>query len=229
MKNFRHFKLFQAIFFGLGACASLYYLLTSGTIEESVGFHPPILILCMIIWIFCLSSCIFILIDLRLLQKYDAEYLSLSNLTYRDELTGLPNRTSCDNILFQILREGRFDDIGFVLLHLDNLEDTNEVEGYDQGDRLLENFAGLLSQSGLPFGNVVRNNAVNFALITSNCDLTVLEQFSSDLKKRVSGYNEKSGGPIILYSACLIDNHEKHFKTPSELVGYASHHLQEIL
>lgn len=229
MKNFRYFKLVQAAFFFAGALISLIFLLTSGILEENAASNSPVLILCIIIWLFCLASTIFILIDLRLLQKYDAEYLSLSNLTYKDELTGLPNRTSCDNILFQALRQGTFNDIGFVLLHLDNLEDTNETEGYLQGDLLLEVFARLLSQSGLPYGNIVRNSSSDFAIVINNGNKAALEQFSMDLKERISNHNETVGDPIILYSACMIDNHEKQFQSPSELVGYAAHNLEEVL
>lgn len=229
MKNFRRFKLIQAIFFAIGTIISLFYLLKSGIIEKNGVSNTPLLILCAIIWLFCLISCVCILIDLHLIKKFDAEYLSLSNLTYKDELTGLPNRTSCDNILFQSLRQGNFNDLIFVLLHLDNLEDTNATDGYLQGDLLLENFAKLLSQSGLPYGNVVRNSSSDFALIINNGNKTVSEQFASDLKERISNHNETVGHPIILYSACIVDNHEKLFKSPSELVSYASHNLKEVL
>ncbi|MDD3221712.1 MAG: GGDEF domain-containing protein [Lachnospiraceae bacterium] len=229
MKRFRLFKLIQSLLLLVLAALSLYLPFRAGAVPSGFSLASGSFILCLIIWILCICSFIFILIDMFLLQKFDSEHLSLSNLTYKDTLTGLPNRTSCDSILFQCIDNDTFKDIGLVLLRLDNLEDVNKAEGCPRGDVLLVNFSKLLSRVGMPYGNVVRNNSHGFAIIIRDGHMPVLNQFAESFQKHVSSYNQSGQTPKIMYSISMVDNSIDNHTTPRDLVGYASHHLEKVI
>ena len=165
MRNFQRFKVIQLLVSVIAAAGSMSYLFFSGVISQGLLSQPAILILSLLVWLLSLLSFIYILVDARLLRNMTAEYAGLETMTYRDELTGLPNRASCDLFLKQALEDDTFDHIGFVLLQLDNLQDTNETDGYEAGDVLLLHFAKILSQIGQTYGTVVRNSSSTFGLI----------------------------------------------------------------
>ena len=229
MRNFQRFKVIQLLVSVVVAFGSMAYLFFSGVISQGLLSQPAILILSLLVWGLSLLSFIYILVDAWLLRKMTSEYVGLETMTYRDELTGLPNRTSCDLFLEQALEDGVFDHIGFVLLRLDNLQDTNETDGYEAGDALLLHFAKVLTQIGQTYGTVVRNSPSTFGLIFPDATKEELLIFHSDLKHRILNFNESNEDEIILYSSCIVDNREHRFYTVSDLMHYAYQHLEETV
>lgn len=116
MRNFQRFKVIQLLVSVIAAAGSMSYLFFSGVISQGLLSQPAILILSLLVWLLSLLSFIYILVDARLLRNMTAEYAGLETMTYRDELTGLPNRASCDLFLKQALEDDTFDHISFVLL-----------------------------------------------------------------------------------------------------------------
>ena len=229
MRNFQRFKVIQLLVSVIAAFGSMAYLFFSGVISQGLLAQPAILILSLLVWGLSLLSFIYILVDAWLLRKMTSEYVGLETMTYRDELTGLPNRTSCDLFLEQALEDGTFDHIGFVLLRLDNLQDTNETDGYEAGDALLLHFAKILTQIGQTYGTVVRNSPSTFGLIFPDATKEELLIFHSDLKHRILNFNESNEDEIILYSSCIVDNREHRFYTVSDLIRHAYQHLEETV
>ena len=70
------------------------------------------------------------------------EYAALTKIAYIDNLTGLPNRVSCD----EKLAEYNKSDSNFCLLSLDlnGLKEVNDNAGHPAGDKLLKSFADTL-------------------------------------------------------------------------------------
>ena len=229
MRNFQRFKVIQLLVSVIAAAGSMSYLFFSGVISQGLLSQPAILILSLLVWLLSLLSFIYILVDARLLRNMTAKYAGLETMTYRDELTGLPNRASCDLFLKQALEDDTFDHISFVLLQLDNLQDTNETDGYEAGDALLLHFAKILSQIGQTYGTVVRNSSSTFGLIFPEVTKEELSIFLSELKHRVLSFNDSNTDKIILYSSCIIDNREHHFYTVCDLMHYAYQHLEETV
>lgn len=79
------------------------------------------------------------------------EYASLRQIAYADNLTGLPNRASCDKKFLELNNTDR--DYCILSLDLNGLKEVNDNAGHPAGDRLLKSFAQALSEvfSGLGF------------------------------------------------------------------------------
>ena len=76
------------------------------------------------------------------------EFSALSSLAYIDKMTGLPNRTRCDEKFFELNRSSL--DYCIISLDLNGLKYVNDNFGHDAGDRLLRSFASVVNAS---FGN----------------------------------------------------------------------------
>jgi diguanylate cyclase (GGDEF)-like protein len=68
---------------------------------------------------------------------------SLSEMAYRDSLTGLPNRAACDN-QFMSLDDSDLDYL-IISLDLNGLKELNDTHGHAMGDQLLSSFANILN------------------------------------------------------------------------------------
>jgi len=89
------------------------------------------------------------------------------NLTFYDQLTGLPNRRCFDQVMDRMIRKGS-PAFGLLLLDIDHLRIVNDTMGHAAGDRLICDVAQLLS-AGNDGDNLFRLSSDEFALIEENC------------------------------------------------------------
>ena len=69
--------------------------------------------------------------------------IALSSLAYKDSLTGLPNRASCDKETIQL--DETTDDYLIMSMDLNGLKEVNDSKGHKAGDELLQNFTNVLN------------------------------------------------------------------------------------
>ena len=69
--------------------------------------------------------------------------IALSSLAYKDSLTGLPNRASCDKETMQL--DETTDDYLIMSMDLNGLKEVNDSKGHKAGDELLQNFTNVLN------------------------------------------------------------------------------------
>lgn len=94
----------------------------------------------------------------------------LHDLTYRDPLTGLPNRVLFVDRLNQAVLDGRRTSrqVGVITLNLDRFMNINDTLGHEAGDALLKEVAGRLKGALRDADTLSRLSADNFAVVLPN-------------------------------------------------------------
>jgi len=110
----------------------------------------------------------------------------LHDLTYRDPLTGLPNRALFGDRLNQAIRDGRRTSrlVGIMTVNLDRFMNINDTLGHESGDALLKVVSDRLTSVLREPDTLSRLGADNFALVLPNLaqarDLARVAQKVSD-------------------------------------------------
>ena len=111
------------------------------------------------------------------------EYASLKQIAYADNLTGLPNRASCDKKFVEFNNSDK--DYCILSLDLNGLKEVNDNSGHPAGDRLLKSFAEALSYTFGDIGFCCRIGGDEFLVLIENVTKENLEQRINALKQRL--------------------------------------------
>ena len=111
------------------------------------------------------------------------EYAALTKIAYIDNLTGLPNRVSCDDRMVQMDKT----DADFCILSLDlnGLKEVNDNSGHPAGDRLLKSFSDTLSDVFKDVGFCSRIGGDEFLVLINSIEKQVLDNLLVELDKRL--------------------------------------------
>ncbi len=116
-------------------------------------------------------------------------YASLKQIAYADNLTGLPNRASCDK---KILEFGKSDKEYCILsLDLDGLKEVNDNAGHPAGDRLLKSFAKALSDTFSDIGFCCRTGGDEFLVLIEEIAKNELDDRLKTLDERLAKLDEE--------------------------------------
>lgn len=110
------------------------------------------------------------------------EYQSLTKIAYIDNLTGIPNRASCDKKLSDVQSSGK--DYCLVSLDLNGLKEVNDNSGHPAGDRLLKSFSKCLIDVFSTRGYCYRIGGDEFLVI-------LMEVTSNEVDSMISILNEQ--------------------------------------
>jgi diguanylate cyclase (GGDEF)-like protein len=116
------------------------------------------------------------------------EYASLTQIAYIDNLTGIPNRVSCEKKLSEI--ETTNYDFCLLSLDLNGLKEVNDNSGHPAGDRLLKSFADCLGSVFDPFGSCFRVGGDEFLVIFTQIEKATLDTLLEDLDKKLKDLDE---------------------------------------
>lgn len=122
----------------------------------------------------------------------------LKRLAITDELTGLYNRRYFKFRLNEEMERARRSDreMAVLLLDLDGLKSVNDLYGHLRGDRLLMDFAEILSSSVRPFDLVARFAGDEFIILLPECGqrdvLIIAERIRSAVAETVF-----AGDPVL--------------------------------
>ncbi|MCR5669531.1 MAG: diguanylate cyclase [Butyrivibrio sp.] len=109
------------------------------------------------------------------------EYAALSKIAYVDNLTGLPNRASCDRLLMEY--DESQDDFCLISMDLNGLKEVNDNSGHPAGDRLLKSFSAALSDAFKGKGTAHRVGGDEFLVLIRHIDKGELDQLLKDFTK----------------------------------------------
>ncbi len=117
------------------------------------------------------------------------EYLSLTKIAYVDNLTGVPNRASCDRRLEEM--DASSDDFCILSLDLNGLKEVNDNAGHPAGDRLLKSFATCLLDIFSVRGDCFRVGGDEFIVLFSKTTREALDNMLAELDERLKELDEK--------------------------------------
>jgi diguanylate cyclase (GGDEF)-like protein len=173
------------------------------------------------------ENAIFIYVDFAVYAKALEESDDIKRTAYMDELTGMPNRYSCDVLFSRYATEQSMQKVGCALIVIDNLMAINDQFGREAGNQVIIDFSQMLEEIGEEFGFVGRNGGNEFLLVIEKCTAQQMEDFFAQLNTRLKRYNVLTlNNPIaIRYGYAL--NAELHFTNFSEIITevYSKVHL----
>lgn len=226
-RRFRNFKLIQLILLIGIELAYFLVLFLMPSLREALYTNRILFTLSAMMWGVVIFSLICIFYDFNRMEKSLKENHLLSRTAYLDDLTGLPNRKSCDYIFLSYKEEHQLNNLGCGILRIDNLTDTNETLGHDEGDLLIKSFCKIAMEAAENLGQICRNSGNEFLVIIQDCTTQKMDSFFNDLDNRIKDYNASSSHTPLNVSYAYILNSEFHATRFTELIAYAYKKLHE--
>lgn len=214
---FNHIRLYKLVFLCITfaiAFTSFLILYLNRNFREYIYSDSKLTILCFLLWITLLMEFTHTLFDLLALKKLAETDHDLNRLAYLDQLTGIPNRYSCDLIFSQFNTPEKIADLACILMAISNLKEINETQTHETGDHIISDFCSILESVGDEYGFVGRNSGNEFLLVIDQCTPDKMKSFFDSFTLRIQNYNVlNSESPIHIRYACLMnqDAHAKHF------------------
>ena len=162
-----------------------------------------------IILLIAVCSC-FLCLDFAFSGKIIKDSDELRKSAYIDNLTGMPNRTSCDLIFEMYGNEKSLLNVGCALITIDNLIDINASKGRDAGNQVLIDFSNILTEVSEGIGFAGRNGGNEFLLVIEDCNKSSMENFFEQLNIRLKRYNALAlNDPISIRYEYILNNEWK--------------------
>lgn len=117
-----------------------FYLLMKPEVKQYVFSSLAATILFIVIWILLIASFIFLLIDFNLISSIKINYHNLYDVAYSDQLSGIPNRFSCDRVIEKYHDKELPDDLSCVMIVFSNLPQVNSLYDHTTGNKFLTIF-----------------------------------------------------------------------------------------
>ena len=226
MKKFNTFKFVQLTILIILAIFS-FYLLMQPDIKQYIFSSTPATILFIMVWIVLLVNFIFLLIDFNLISSIKLNYHNLYDVAYADQLSGIPNRFSCDTIIEKYYDKLLPEDIGCVMIDLTNLPEVNSLYNHTVGNKLLKDFSSILSTAAVSLCFVGRNGGNKFLAIFENCTGEKIQAFLDRIEDRVSQHNQAPDSISIEYQIGSALNSEEHLDQITRLISLANNRIAE--
>lgn len=129
---------------------------------------------------------------------------------YRDQMTGLYNRSYLDEYFDRIIRKHRVT--GFMI-HLENLCDISVVNGFQEGDRTIVSAATLLNEAVGDLGVVARFSTDKFVVLLNTQADTIIRVVEEEIKSNFDRFNRNN--PVV--NAMINMSYVKLNKENSEM------------
>ncbi len=136
-----------------------------------------------------------------LANRTEAQRLELELLATRDPLTGIYNRRAMTQELSIAVEANKRQQspVSLIIFDLDNFKSINDKHGHAEGDRVLVNFASLISQSTRQIDRFFRYGGEEFVLLLPAVRTSELSAIAEKLRLKIS--NElRSAGVVVTVS-----------------------------
>jgi len=218
LKEFKNIKFIQLILLiGIEIVFFLVLILNS-QLCNSVFTNKNLFLLAAMMWGLMIFSLIVVLYDFYKLKTFAEQNHALNKAAYLDNLTGIPNRYSCDLMFNLYSTEESIKDIGCCLLTISNLPHINDNFDHSIGDKTIKIFCDLLEQVGDRFGFVGRNGGNEFLSIIDNCDENTMSNFIEVLNQNIADYNKSTDSAKIEFNFAYILNSAENVHRFSDLI-----------
>ncbi|MEZ3426861.1 MAG: diguanylate cyclase [Lachnospiraceae bacterium] len=210
VKNFRTAKIIQLCLLAVIEIIFSVTLIMDSRLRRMIYADRTLFILCAIIWVLMIFGFICLLNDFFKLRALAVGSHALTQTAYLDSLTSIPNRHSLDAVFRTYTSKKSMQHIGCAMFTISNLKRVNETEGYQAGDRLIQDFCSIFEALGDSAGFVGRNGGNEFVAVLSDCSRKSIEGFISELESKISLYNtEHEKMPIKIRSAYTLAEEEQ--------------------
>lgn len=162
------------------------YLINSGSIPK----EPMLIIAACILAIFFVLNIVFLVFDLKQLQRISGFSKQWEQMAYIDK-SGIHNRYSLDLLFQSYSTPESLENVGCCLFTIKNLEEINQKAGREAGDEVIKDFCNILDESGAKYGFVGRNGGNEFIIVLENCTKATMSLIYAALDKRLHFYNER--------------------------------------
>ncbi|MFL5843601.1 MAG: diguanylate cyclase [Solirubrobacteraceae bacterium] len=119
-------------------------------------------------------------------REYVRSSSMYKDLALRDHVTGLGNRRSFDDRLFEETHAGRKEDLGALLMiDVDAFKNVNDAHGHEVGDKLLKFIADAIVESIRDHDFAARFGGDEFAVLLPTADVETAATVGSRIAERV--------------------------------------------
>ena len=130
-------------------------------------------------------------------RQFEHELNDLKNkyqfLSFHDSLTGLYNRMYFDEEIKRINSDiKRFKPLTIISIDINNLKDTNDMLGHEQGDILIIETAKILSSFIRKTDILARIGGDEFCAVLPNTELAIANKRKKELKERIKVCNSQN-------------------------------------
>ena len=130
-------------------------------------------------------------------RQFEHELNDLKNkyqfLSFHDSLTGLYNRMYFDEEIKRINSDiKRFKPLTIISIDINNLKDTNDMLGHEQGDILIIETAKILSSFIRKTDILARIGGDEFCAVLPNTELAIANKRKKELKERIKACNSQN-------------------------------------
>jgi diguanylate cyclase (GGDEF)-like protein len=157
-------------------------------------------------------SAVCLIADYSQLQKEITEAHKLNQAAYLDSLTAIPNRNGCDVMIAKYMGRRDVSRFGCALIELPKIDEINAAHGRLYGDKYINDFSGLLENTGNKYGFIGRNSGNEFLLIIEDCSATMMQDFVNELNAAVALYNKAGRDPQMEIELTYILNEQEGLK-----------------
>lgn len=165
--------------------------------------------------------------DLKLAQE------RLKTLAETDKLTGLLNRHSGDNILFetaQRVRDLKSSDVTFAVImgDIDHFKRVNDTFGHPEGDRVLVRIAAVLKEAIRVGDYCIRWGGEEFLIVLPGCPVAVASSLAQGMCLMIAEMDHQQVGTITMSFGVAEWREAENVETLIERVDhalYAAKHL----
>ena len=219
MKRFDLIKTIQLVILIALACAALAVILRSPELFHSIAADPQIRALCIILWLVCGLSFLFLLYDFNSYTGLKRENMELDNAVYSDALTGIANRYSVDVYIGKYLNTPLPQDMGCITMDLTNLAEINGRFGHSGGDAAIQAFSEILQSAAAGVCFIGRNGGNKFLAIFRECSEKRLDAFADAVWEKTAERNAAHRDAAIAYSIGRAFEEGSEIHTLTELVA----------
>ncbi len=221
MKQFHTSKKVQLVILIVLTLISLFALLQPD-VKQFVFSTFSATVLFLMIWAVLLVNFIFLLIDFNMISSMKLDYHDLYDVAYADQISGLPNRFSCDTLIEKYYDQDLPADVGCVMIDLSNLTKVNQQYDRRTGNQMLKDFSDILTASAVSLCFVGRNGGNKFLAIFENCTEEKLQIFLSRIEQKVQDHNNQPESIAIEYATGAALNMKEHFNQIDHLISLAN-------
>jgi len=208
-KSYKYFKMIQLAVLVIFAVAFFCNLYFDKDLHSNIFTNRSLLTICIFLWAFMIYSLVSIIWDFRQLEGDIIHHSALHRAAYVDNLTGIPNRYSCDQIFEKYSPGVDISKMGCVLAAISNLSEINANEGRDKGNAILRDFSHILESTCKKYGFVGRNGGNDFLVVIEESDDEIMNELISNLGSAIEKYNNSESGHIEISTTYILNENAK--------------------
>lgn len=226
MKQLSTFKIIQMALLIVLTIFS-FYTLMQPSVKQFIFSSGAATALFAVVWILLMSSFVFLLVDFHIISSIKLNYHNLYDVAYSDQLSGIPNRFSCDTVIEKYYDKKLPEDLACIMIDLTNLQEVNQLYNHTTGNKLLKDFSGILSSASLSLCFLGRNGGNKFLAIFEHADQNKIGTFLARVADRVNQHNRAADAVSIEYQTGIAMNSEEHLEQIIPLIALANSRIYE--